>query len=273
MNSKFFLLGGDINKSLAEGYKFDLIKLFQDAFKITQKHFLPLLSACLFIILLLSALFSQILDKTITLDDPRVVIGYFFFALVIAPPLMAGLLMMGVHHSIGLKTKSFYIFNYFNLLLKLSLAAVMIALMTNVASMVLTEVLGSIGFVLSVIILLYLKMSFCLVYPLIAEKKASPILALKLSFKLVHKNIGQFTQLLIIFCFLFFIGLISYGFAFFFIIPFCINMLGLIYRQICGVGISVTETPDDEITEDNDDDNDNDNNNNNSGPKRGGFEA
>ena len=111
-------------------------------------------------------------------------------------------------------------------------------------------------------------MSFCLVYPLIAEKKVSPVMALKLSFKLVHKNIAQFTQLLIIFCVLFMIGILTSGIGLLFVIPFSINVMGIVYRQVCGVSISVTEA-----TEGSNDNNKNDDDNHHSGPKNGGFEA
>lgn len=263
MNSKHFILGGDIKKSLTEGYKFDLNKLLQDALKITRQHFLPLLTACILIMLAFISVSTLVIDETTSLEDPRLIGFFFVIALVFAPPFMTGLLMMGVHHSIGLKSKSFDLFNYFKILLKLSLAAIMINLITNVASVILGQLFGGTGFVLSVIALLYLKMSFCLVYPLIAEKKVSPVLALKLSFKLVHKNIGQFTQLLIIFCLLFVVGILTYGIGLLFIIPFCINVMGIVYRQVCGVSISVTEAPEGSINKDDD----------HSDPKSGGFEA
>lgn len=259
MNSKKFVLGGDIKKSLAEGYQLDFKTLFKDAFVITRKNFLPLLTACLFIVLLLSFIFTLFVDETTSLEDLRIVGAAFIFALLIAPPLMTGLLMMGVHHSVGLKTKPFYLFNYFNLIFKLSLAAMIVNLMTNATSLLLSQFFGSTGFILSIIVLLYLKMSFCLVYPLIAEKKVSAQVALKLSFKLVHKNIGQFTQLFIIFGLLFFVGVLTSGIGLLFVVPFCINIMGIVYRQICGIAIVVTE-------------NTNESGDNN-GPNNGGFEA
>lgn len=270
MKPKHFVLGGDIKKSLAEGYQFDLKKLFKDAFIVTRKNFLPLLTACIFILLAFTLTFTLLVDESTSFDDPSVLGIFFILALLVAPPLMTGLLMMGVHHSIGLKSKSFHLFNYFNIVFKLSLAALMINVMTNVASVILGEFFGNAGFALSVIVLLYLKMSFSLVYLLIAEKKVPPLQALKLSFQLVHKNIGQFTQLLIIFVLLFLVGLITSGIGLFFVIPFCINVMGIIYRQICGVSITVTEDPENnglsqESRHHNDDDH--------SGPKNGGFEA
>jgi len=240
MNSKYFVLGGDIKKSLTEGYRFDLKTLFKTAYNVTYKHFFPLVTACLIIILALFALATLFITESGSVEDPIVVVLFFLISLLIAPPIVTGMLMMGINHSIGLKSKTTDLFNYFNIILKLSLAAMMISLMANAASMLLSQLFGSMGFMLSIIILLYLKMSFCLVYPLIAEKKVPPTLALKLSFKLVNKNLGQFTQLLIIFSLLFIVGVITSGIGLLFIIPFYINVMGIIYRQICGVSITVT---------------------------------
>ncbi|MEL0629504.1 hypothetical protein [Psychromonas aquatilis] len=265
MSSKNFILGGDIKKSLVEGYRFDLKKLLSDAFQVTKKNFLPLLSACIFIMVVFFTLASLMIVDLNSLNDPMVIGVFFVASILVAPPLMTGLMMMGVHHSIGLKTNSLHLFNYFKIILKLSLAALMITLVTNAIGKLLTLVFGDLGFMLSIVALLYLKMSFCLVYPLIAEKQVSPLNALKLSFKLVHKNIGQFSVLLIIFITLLAFGAITSGLGLFFVIPFSINLLGIIYRQICGVGVSVSETTDNE-PEAKDDDQD-------SGSNNGNFEA
>lgn len=258
MNSKQFVLGGDINKSLAEGYHIDIKKLLQDAFVITRKNIIPLLSACLFILLALMGVFALLLGEDTSMQDTSIMLTFFVLAIVVAPPLITGLIMMGVNHAIGLKTKSIHMFNFVPMTFKLSLAAMAMNLITNLISIVIAQVAGGAGLALSVIVLLYLNMSFCLVYPLMAEKRVGPVNALILSFKLVHKNIGQFTQLLIISCLLFVLGVITSGIAFLFIIPFFINALGIVYRQICGVTISVTEVAetDNESKKQNDKDDD-----------------
>lgn len=257
MNSKYFVLGGDIKKSLADGYQLDLKVLLKDAFTLTQKNFLPLFTACLLIILALFLIVTLSLEHVDSFKDPAVVVGFFVIVLLVAPPLVTGLLMMGVNHSIGLKSKPFDLFSYINITLKLSLAAMMINLAVNLMSTFLGFLFNEAGLILSFLLMFYLKMSFSLVYPLIAEKKVSAALALTLSFKLVNKNVGQFTILLMLFLFLFIFGALTSGIGLLFVIPFYVNTLGLVYRQICGVTISVTEVSDEDS----------------SGPHRGGFEA
>ena len=58
---------------------------------------------------------------------------------------------------------------------------------------------------------IYLNMAFSLVYPLIAEKKVTAQVGLILSFKLVHKNLLQFTLMFILIALLFFIAILPSG--------------------------------------------------------------
>ncbi|MCW8996529.1 MAG: hypothetical protein OQK77_12010, partial [Psychromonas sp.] len=193
MHKKHFVLGGDLKKSLTEGYQFDFKSLFKNAFVVTKKHYFPLVTACLFTIILLAGCYQLTFGGAATLSDTGLLIGNYIIALFIAPPLLTGLQMMGIHHSIGLKSKAIDLFNYVRIIFKLSFATMIISLINNLISVLLTQIMGNVGFTLSIVALLYLNMAFSLVYPLIAEKKVPPQAALILSFKLVHKNLLQFT--------------------------------------------------------------------------------
>lgn len=242
MNEKHFILGGDIKKSLTEGYRFDLKSLFRDAFVITKKNYLPLAIASFLTIALLALayvyIFNSLGDDNATL---QIILNY-AVTLLLAPPLLTALQMMGIHHSIGLKTKANDLFNYFNIILKLSLATMIVSLISNTVSLVLTQVLGDIGLQLSFIALLYLNMVFCLVNPLVAEKKFTPLMAVRFSFKIVHKNILQFTFIYFLLMLLFVVALIPSGLGLFFFVPFYFNFMGIIYRQVCGVGVVAIES-------------------------------
>ncbi|MFT6985855.1 MAG: hypothetical protein ACJAT7_001675 [Psychromonas sp.] len=242
MNKKHFVLGGDIKKSLTEGYRFDLKSLFKDAFVITRKHYFPLITACLFTIIILAGSYSLILKDPASFDETGTMLINYVIALLIAPPLLTGLQMMGVNHAIGLKSKSIDLFNYVKIIVKLSLATMIISLITNIISVVLVQVMGDWGLGLSVVVLLYLNMTFCLVYPLIAEKKMPPQMALRVSFKLVNKNLAQFTILFILLALLFVAALIPSGLGMFLFVPFYFNLMGIVYRQTCGVGVVAMET-------------------------------
>ena len=247
MHKKHFVLGGDLKKSLTEGYQLDFKSLFKDAFVITRKHYFPLVTACLFTIILLAGCYQLTFGGAANLNETGQMIGNYIIALFLAPPLLTGLQMMGVNHSIGLKTKSIDLFHYFKIILKLSLATLMISLINNLISVVLTQTMGQTGFALSLVLLLYLNMAFSLVYPLIAEKKVTPQVGLILSFKLVHKNLLQFTIMFILIGLLFFIALLPSGLGLFLFIPFYFNLMGLVYRQLCGVGVVATAISEDDL--------------------------
>ena len=255
MNKTHFVLGGDLKKSLTEGYRLDFRTLFKDAFAVTRKNYLSLLVASLLTIAVVTFFYMISLESLKALSDTQQVVINFIFSSFVVTPLVTGLQMMGIHHAIGLKTRSADLFKYFNLILKLALASAIINIIVYVLSLVMSEVFGGIGVQLSIILMLYLNMAFCMVYPLIVEKKVHPQLAIKLSFKLINKNLRQFTFLFMLLGLLGFVALIPSGLGLFFFIPFYFNIIGIVYRQMCGVGVMATEiTKDDETKSDDHDD-------------------
>ncbi|ABM03224.1 conserved hypothetical protein [Psychromonas ingrahamii 37] len=241
MSEKHFILGGDIKKSLSEAHHFDIKSLFKDAFVITKKNFLSLAVASFATIVPLGLAYLYIFQSFGEADQTMQMVLNYIITLLVAPPLLTALQMMGIHHSVGLKTKANDLFKYFNLILKLSLATMIVSLVSNLVSLGLTQVFGSIGLQISIVALLYFNMVFCLVNPLIAEKKLAPFLAIKLSFKIVNKNLLQFSFIYLLLMVLFFIGIITSGIGLLFIFPFYFNVMGIIYRQVCGVRVLAVE--------------------------------
>lgn len=252
MSEKHFILGGDIKKSLSEGHCFDLKSLFKDAFVITRKNYLPLAIASLVTIALLGLSYIYIFDAFTDADNTMQMVLNYIVTLLLAPPLLTALQMMGVHHSVGFKTKANDLFKYFNIILKLSLATMIISLISNFVSLGLTQLFGSIGLQLSIIALLYFNMAFCLVNPLVAEKKLTPLLAVTLSFKIVNKNLLQFSFIYLLSILLFIIAIIPSGLGLLFFVPFYFNLMGIIYRQVCGVSVLAVEKSSSETENDND---------------------
>jgi hypothetical protein len=267
MNKTHFVLGGDLKKSLTEGYTLDFKQLFKDAFAITRTNFLPLIVACIITIAIVTLIYTMSYEALSGLSDANQTIINFIFSSFIVTPLVTGLQMMGINHSVGIKSRSSDLFSYFNIILKLALASIIINIIVYALSILLSQLFGDIGLQLSIIVMLYLNMAFCMVYPLIAEKKIAPQLSIKLSFKLINKNLRQFTFLFMLLGLLGFIALLPSGLGLFLFIPFYFNIMGIVYRQMCGVGVVATETPKDENddTDDDDSDDDSDNNANDSG--------
>ncbi|MEI6897912.1 MAG: hypothetical protein V5786_10605 [Psychromonas sp.] len=245
MNKTHYVLGGNLKKSLTEGASLDLKQIFKDAFVITRKHYLPLIIACLVTVAIVATFYTLSLNSLSELSESNQLLINFIFSSVVIAPLVTGLQMMGINHAIGLKSRSADLFSFFNLILQLALASMMINIVVYILSVAFSEVLGDIGAKLSIIVMLYLNMTFCMVYPLIAEKKFSAALAIRLSFKLINKNLLQFTFLFILLFVLAIIALLPSGLGMFLFIPFYFNIMGIVYRQMCGVGIVATNLDDD----------------------------
>ena len=264
MKEKHFILGGDVKISLTEGYQLNFKSLFKDAFNITKKNYLSLIIACIFTTAILLAGYALIIESMIDSDETLQLFTNLVFSAMVMTPLITGLQMMGVHHSIGLKTKATNLFNYYNIILKLAVASVIINVCVFLVTTLFTEFMGDIGVQLSLIVLLYLNMTFSFVYPLIAEKKLSPQLAIKISFKLVNKNLRQFTLMHLLLGVLAVIAVLPSGLGLFLFIPFYFNLMGIVYRQVCGIGVVASESS---KSDDNDNNDDHDDNN------KSGFEA
>jgi hypothetical protein len=268
MNKTHFVLGGDLKKSLTEGYTLDLKKIFKDAFVITRTNFMPLIIACIITISIVTLIFTLNYEALAELSESSQTIINLIFSSFIVTPLVTGLQMMGINHSVGLKSRSTDLFNYFNIILKLGLASLIINVIVYAFTVLLSKMFGNIGQQLSIIVMLYFNVAFSMVYPLIAEKKIAPQLSIKLSFKLINKNLLQFTFLFMLLGVLGVVAVLPSGLGLILFIPFYFNVMGIVYRQICGVGVVATEVAKKD-KDSNDDDSDDDSDNNDFGKKDG----
>jgi hypothetical protein len=268
MNKTHFVLGGDLKKSLTEGYTLDLKKIFKDAFAITRTNFMPLIIACIITISIVTLIFTLNHEALAELSETNKTIINLILSSFIVTPLVTGLQMMGINHSVGLKSRSTDLFNYFNIILKLGLASLIINVIVYAFTVLLSKMFGNIGQQLSIIVMLYFNVAFSMVYPLIAEKKMAPQLSIKLSFKLINKNLLQFTFLFMLLGVLGVIAVLPSGLGLILFIPFYFNVMGIVYRQICGVGVVATEVP--KKDDDSDDDDSNDDSDNNDFDKKDG---
>ncbi len=237
MNKKHYLVGGDIQKSLSEGYRFEFKVLFLDAFILTRKNYLSLMVACIFTAMIVLATYGIGYKHLLSLSNDMQMGLNFIFSSFIMTPLVTGLSMMGIYHSVGLKTKPIDVFNSFNVTIKLAIVNMLINVVVYGISKLFSLVSADLGGSISLFLVLYTNVVFCLTYPMIAEKKVSSYQALKLSFMIVHKNLLQFSILFMLIVLLAFIAILPYGLGMFIFIPFYFNLMGIVYRQTCGVKI------------------------------------
>lgn len=266
MNKTHFVLGGDLKKSLTEGYTLDYKKIFKDGFAITRSNYTPLTIACILTVGIVSLIFTLNYEALVGLSEIKQLIINLIFSSFVVTPLVTGLHMMGINHAVGLKSRSIDVFIYFNIILKLALASLIMNIIIFALNLFLTKILGDIGQGLSYIVMIYFNVVFSLVYPLIAEKKFAPSLSIKLSFQLINKNLLQFTLLFVFLTLMAVIAILPSGLGLFLFVPFYFNVMGIVYRQICGVGVVATQV----AKNDNDDSSNDDDDNNNDGNHQDG---
>jgi len=133
-------------------------------------------------------------------------------------PMMAGIIMMAIHHGRGEPIDFKSIFNYYHLTGKLALAGILIYIMTMI------------GFVLLILPAIYLSVSYAFTLPLIVDKNMDVWAAMEHSRKTVTKHWFKVAGLMGLLSIIMFIGAIPLGIGLIWTVPLMfITMYGLAY--------------------------------------------
>lgn len=237
------IVGGDLAEALKGNYRVHPMQWLKEAFAITGRHFWPLVTAMIsfLAVLLVIVTVIQIVLPMSVLSSPEAInqmtpiqgLGLAVFSTAIAAPLFGGIILMGIRHSIDIPTKGLHIFKGFEVVTSLIAAGVI----TTLISQLFVWLAASISPLLGYIVTLYTSAIFCLAIPLVVERRISPLNAIYYSIRITHYHLPFFIALTFAFYMVFIMGLITYGLLLFVLIPYLVNLLGLIYRQVIGVNV------------------------------------
>jgi len=237
------IVGGDLAEALKGNYRVHPVQWLNEAFAITGRHFWPLVTAMIsfLAVLLVIVTVIQIVLPMSVLSSPEAInqmtpiqgLGLAVFSTAIAAPLFGGIILMGIRHSIDIPTKGLHIFKGFEVVTSLIAAGVI----TTLISQLFVWLAASISPLLGYIVTLYTSAIFCLAIPLVVERRISPLNAIYYSIRITHYHLPFFIALTFAFYMVFIMGLITYGLLLFVLIPYLVNLLGLIYRQVIGVNV------------------------------------
>ncbi len=244
-------VGGTPEKAVVGDYSIDIKLVLQEAWATTRVSRVSInvgvfVSLCIgMLVTLLVSHYMGGVEKALEDQQTRFMIN--IVVTLVISPFIAGVEMMGVLHSVSLKTKPKMIFSFLS---KGSLVAICALLVST---------LTSIGFNLLVLPGIFLLVTLSLTVPLIIEKNMMPIKAIILSVKALR---FQFFKLLAIYsillmmliCSIFpllallssevvFIGIVLFLFALTYLIPLFYNVKGILYREIFGVQLKAGEAP------------------------------
>ena len=237
------IVGGDLAEALKGNYRVHPMQWLKEAFAITGRHFWPLVTAMIsfLAVLLVIVTVIQIVLPMSVLSSPEAInqmtpiqgLGLAVFSTAIVAPLFGGIILMGIRHSIDIPTKGLHIFKGFEVVTSLIAAGVI----TTLISQLFVWLAASISPLLGYIVTLYTSAIFCLAIPLVVERRISPLNAIYYSIRITHYHLPFFIALTFAFYMVFIMGLITYGLLLFVLIPYLVNLLGLVYRQVIGVNV------------------------------------
>lgn len=263
---RFVEIGSNLDKAVQGDYKLDVQAIFKEGWSITKNNMQAIITGFIFVILLdlildafaadflatvYEAMWTQPQDIEKLSELLPQMFMYFYLKIIILWPFLVGLEMMGISHSVGIKTRTAFIFSFLKRAAFVSLVGI------------LTFTLIILGLYIFILPAIYLAIALSLATPLVIEKNMSPFSAVWLSLKATRFQWFKLLQVYIslIFIFIFMIILINLIFQWNQILtqllimaltimmaPLYYNIKGILYREIFGVRMQVVGKPGEQDT-------------------------
>jgi hypothetical protein len=235
-------IGGNIDKATRGDYQLDVTAILKEAWLKTQHTKQPINFALLGILslgMLVTLVFSSYFGgvEAVFSDQKSSFLLNMLLTLIIWP-FLAGVEMMGIYHSVGIKPRGALVFAF----LKRGSWVAITALFTST--------IISIGLALFVLPGIFLAVVTSLAIPLVVEKQMTPLKAVWLSLKaLTYQWFKVFTLYLFVTSLLL-LSLLPFAsfqgpaiFVFFialvYIAPLFYNIKGILYREIFGMRVQI----------------------------------
>lgn len=217
-------LGDNIENTLSGNTQLDFSDVMGEAWRSSGGVRVPVLVGAVGYAVLASALMG-ILNGVFGIDnDSNYVAGQIgqFIVNIAVYPLLAGIFIICLRHSIGQGFELGDLLHYYPLTLQLALLALLQSLAV------------SIGFLLLVVPGIYLSIALCLAMPLMVERGFTIVEALTTSLKLVNEHFFTVAGLLIVTALISAAGIITViGWIWAF--PCAAMVLAILYRQLAGI--------------------------------------
>jgi hypothetical protein len=250
-------VGGSVEEAVKGEYELDVAAILKEAWQITLKSRMAInlgLLTCLIIGMLVSMLVSsQLGGIEVAIQDQQSATLLNIIVTLVVYPFIVGVEMMGVFHSVGLKTQPKLIFGF---LKRGSWVAV---------SALLTSTLVTIGLSLFYLPGIFLAVALSLVLPLVVEKKMSPIKAIWVSIQATRFQWFKIFSIYLILALavlisalpvaaagaseLGFIAIAFFLFCLAYLAPLLYNVKGILYREIFGLQMQTSADQSKTITD------------------------
>jgi hypothetical protein len=165
----------------------------------------------------------------------RMMIGLKVAGVIVTTPIIATMFLLGISHSVGIRPKFSSILKNVMGSMLVILLALLLAAMSDVGSFVGSQI----SVLLGLAVLFYVNLATGFSIMLLIEKRLRPSQCVLQSLKVFHKYWMPLSTFYLVYYCCLFLGALSFGFAYIWIIPFFINMKGILYRELFGVKVRI----------------------------------
>jgi hypothetical protein len=229
---KIEVVGGSLEKTLNGETQLVFKQLLAEAWKITAYTKGVLLQSVL-LIFCLAMVLVVIGLRIFAVEDLQNIptdVGLFLDMLLtgLTAPLITAVMMMGINHSIGLRSQPRMLFNYLSKGAWLAITALMVSVFIQLG---ITLILPGI----------YLAAACSFALPLLVEKELRPAQAILTSIRAFNKCWLVLSLFYLMFAILFVASIFTFFFALIWVLPLYYNMKGILYREIFGINVSAKQ--------------------------------
>lgn len=235
--NQFEIQGGSLEKSLIGETKLDLKEITKEAWDISKNTKTAVLHGVL-LLFFIAIVFAWLLQSIFGISDlslvpPRMMISLKVAGIIVTTPIIATMFLLGISHSVGIRPNFLSILKNIMGSVLVILLALLLAAMSDVGSLVGSQI----SVMLGVAVLIYINLATGFSIMLLVEKKLAPSQCVIQSLKVFHKYWMPLSIFYLVYYLCLFLGALSLGFAYIWIIPFFINMKGILYRELFGVKV------------------------------------
>jgi hypothetical protein len=229
--------GGSVEKSLNGETQLDLKAIAKEAWDLSKNTKTAVLHGVL-LLFFIAIIFAWALQSIFGITDlsvvpPQMMISLKVAGIIVTTPIVATMFLLGISHSVGVKPRFLSILKKVLGSVLVILLALLLAAMSDLGSLV-----GSQVNVLSgLAVLFYINLATGFSIMLLVEKKLAPSQCVVQSLKVFHKYWMPLSMFYLAYYCCLILGALSLGFAYIWIIPFFINMKGILYRELFGVKV------------------------------------
>ena len=234
---QFEIRGGSLEKSLNGETKLDLKAIAEEAWNLSENTKTAVLHGAL-LLFFIAIIFAWGLQSIFGITDlnfvpPKMMLSLKIVGIIVTTPIIAAMFLLGISHSVGMKPKFLSILKSVMGSVIVILLALLLAAMSDVGSLIGQQI----SVLLGVVALFYINLATGFSIMLLVEKKLAPSQCVIQSLRVFHKYWMPLAIFYLVYYVCLFIGALSLGVAYIWIIPFFINMKGILYRELFGVKV------------------------------------